>query len=127
MHIPAKYNEWGDSLSRLQVQEFQKLAAHAHLELSVVPEALMPQNFWNTLKNLHTLNKTHLNKVDIAVNMFKIEFSAWASINIENDRILGKQLYSKGICNYLEIRYGFKHAENRPTLYSCLICRNKKK
>lgn len=51
-HIPGKHNKLADSLSRLQVQEFQKLAPHAQPEPSVVPEALMPQNFWNTLSNL---------------------------------------------------------------------------
>ncbi|XP_062590566.1 uncharacterized protein LOC134252145 isoform X1 [Saccostrea cucullata] len=51
-HIPGKHNKLADSLSRLQVQEFQKLAPHAQREPSVVPEALMPQGFWNTLSNL---------------------------------------------------------------------------
>lgn len=47
-HIPGKHNKLADSLSRLQVQEFQKLAPHAHQEPSVVSEATRPKNFRNT-------------------------------------------------------------------------------
>ncbi|XP_062604208.1 uncharacterized protein LOC134266009 isoform X1 [Saccostrea cucullata] len=51
-HIPGKHNKLADSLSRLQVQEFRKLAPDAQVEPTMVPETLMPQNFWTTLKSL---------------------------------------------------------------------------
>ncbi|XP_061187278.1 uncharacterized protein LOC133195456 isoform X1 [Saccostrea echinata] len=51
-HIPGKHNKLADSLSRLQVQEFRKLAPDAQAEPTMVPAALMPQNFWTTLQSL---------------------------------------------------------------------------
>ena len=58
--------------------------------------------------------------------MFKLDFPACALFDKEKDRILGKQVFSKGICNYHEIRYAFKHAKNRRNVYSCLVRRIKK-
>lgn len=49
---PGKYNNLADSLSRLQVQEFQKMAPHAQQDPTMIPVDLMPQHFWITSKNL---------------------------------------------------------------------------
>lgn len=48
-HIPGKKNVYADSLSRLQVDHFLKLAPHAQRTPVLVPTQFLPQNFWNTL------------------------------------------------------------------------------
>ena len=58
-HTPGKHKKMADSISVLQVQEFQKPAPHAHRGPSDVLEALMPQNVWNTLTNLLTQSYLH--------------------------------------------------------------------
>lgn len=49
IHVPGKKNILADCLSRLQVDQFLKLAAHAQKEPSHVPSQLLPQNFWSAL------------------------------------------------------------------------------
>lgn len=44
-HIPGKKNILADRLSRLKVDQFLKLAAHAQKEPSHVPSQLLPQHF----------------------------------------------------------------------------------
>lgn len=48
-HIPGKKNILADRLSRLQVDQSLKLAAHAQKEPSHVQNQLLPQNFWSAL------------------------------------------------------------------------------
>lgn len=50
-HIPGKKNILADCLSRLQVNQFLKLAEHAQKKPCPVPEQLLPQNFWDTLRS----------------------------------------------------------------------------
>lgn len=51
-HIPGKSNVLADSLSRLQVAEFHRLAPNALKHPTEVPTDLAPDNFWTTLNNL---------------------------------------------------------------------------
>lgn len=48
-HIPGNKNIFADCLSRLQVDQFLKLAAHAKKKPSHVPSQLLPQNLWSAL------------------------------------------------------------------------------
>lgn len=48
-HIPGKKNILADCISRLQVNQFFKLAAHAQKEPNHLPNQLLPQNFWSAL------------------------------------------------------------------------------
>jgi hypothetical protein len=49
-HISGKKNVLADSLSRLQVQQFLKLAPSAQKRPCPVPQHLLPENFWTTLQ-----------------------------------------------------------------------------
>ena len=53
-HIPGKNNVLADSLSRLQVTEFRRLAPNAQKYPTCIPDNLKPENFWRTLQTLQS-------------------------------------------------------------------------
>lgn len=50
-HIPGKKNIFADYLSRLQVEQFLKIAPAAQPKPCLVPHQFQPQNFWSTLQS----------------------------------------------------------------------------
>ena len=48
-HIAGKQNLMADLLSRLQVEEFRKLAPQAQKSPCIIPERFLSCNFWNSL------------------------------------------------------------------------------
>lgn len=76
-HIPIKKNILADCFSRLQVDQFLKMATHAQKEPNHVPSQLLPQNFWSALGSSHKRHWLPLLKIPTNVHGLLLSLFQW--------------------------------------------------